>query len=232
LQVSGSVRELFEDACAELSRDKLLLQSKYEASPKLQLHQVNGDLMWLAAELALERTTSVLSMSRQVCPVDNDEVLGCMLHLLRPEAHTFEQFCALVRARQLTKKGPVRSLSSLLDEMPSCLCRLLWPQATGLQLVNQFYGKPLSISDSRVFIGGPSDSQLPWGLIVESATCLASFQLKTVFGCNGCKLGVLEREVFIIANRQHGCLWRIKAVDDAHIKIYSEKGELGSMAGV
>lgn len=237
--MSPSVLTLFEDAAAVLARDKAVYMSiytKYKHSPQWiphysQLHEQNKDLIWLAAEVAFDRCLGDvhrLQMSRHVCPVNNDEVLGCVLFLLCKEKKTFEEFCIFAKARQLTKtaESPVRSLSHLLDDLPTCMRHLLWSDCNskGFQLVNQFFQQSLCNLNSMVFVGGPTNSELLWGLSVDPATSLASFQLKTAFGCTGCKLSVQNGDVCIIAYRQDGCQWKIKAVDDTHIKIYTEKG--------
>jgi hypothetical protein len=228
--VPTGVRTLFEDAFAALAKDTPLFRSIYSKNSTAyllrKLHQQNGDLIWLGAEVALDRCQGdVRRVSEKVCPVDNEEVLGCLLCLLREkvEKKSFEEFCVFSKARQLTKTAecPVRGLDHLLDSMPPCLRHLLW--SDGFQLVNEFYLQPLCNVNGKVFVG---EAELVWGVSVEPASGLAHFQLKTAFGATGSRLSVQSGQVCIIAHRRDGCLWKVKAVDDAHVKICTDHGIL------
>jgi hypothetical protein len=194
--------------------------------PPLNLSK-NRDMIWSAAIVAFERlqgNVHQMQMSEQVCQVDNHEVLACILCLMFRETvqkHSFEEFCIFAKARQLTEmaEGPVRSLGRLLAEIPSCVCHLLWPDSNcpGFQIANKFFQQPLSILiDSRVFVG---DEQLLWGVEIEPTSCLAAFQLKTA---GGSRLIAQDGEVCYSEGQRAG--WKIKIVDDLHVKIYSEKG--------
>jgi hypothetical protein len=231
--VSGSVRTLFEDAFAVLSQDCSLYKgifSKLSTTHSLrQLLLLNGDLLWLAAEVALDRCHGDVHQlsGTPVCWFDNQEVLGCLFYLLieKVEKNSFEEFCIFAKARQLTKTAecPVLSLSHLLDNIPTCLQYLLWsdPHSRGFQLVNEFYLQPLCNVSGKVFVG---EAELLWGMSVEANSCLASFQLKTAFGSTGSRLSAHNGQVCIIANRRDGSLWKIKAVDDLHVKISTDRG--------
>jgi hypothetical protein len=136
------------------------------------------------------------------------------------QKHSFEEFCIFFKARQLTEmaEGPLRSLGRLLTEIPSCLRHLLWfdSNSRGFQIVNKFFQQPLCILNSKVFVG--AEQQL-WGVDIEPTTCLATLQLKTAADA---QLIAQDGEVCYSEGQKAG--WKIKVVDDLHVKIYSEKG--------
>jgi hypothetical protein len=243
IEVEPEVRECFDTSIVKLSNGKENFKYIYQqfglstASGKVvpnevsQMHLLNRDLIWLAAERGYEQCNGdvhQLSMSQQVCLVDNYEVLGCILCLMlreKVQKHSFEEFCVFAKARQLTEavEGPVRSLERLLAEVPTCLRRLLWPDSNspGFKIVNDFFQQPLCLQNSKVFLRGHADVQL-WAVDIEPTTCLASIQLKSL-GDAKLTLSAQDGDV-CCSNNLKQVSWKIKAVDDEHFNIFTDKG--------
>lgn len=188
----------------------------------------NRDMVWLLAKVAFERlkgNVHLLKMSEQECQVDNEEVLACILCLMlrdKVQKHSFEEFCVLAKAQQLTEASerPIRSLCRLMDEVPTCLHRLLGLGAK-YQLINKFFQQPLCVLNSKVFVGEPADEQLMWAITLQPVTMLATFLMENY---SDGRLSAQTREVAYSDSQKAG-LWKIKAVDDQHVKIFSEKGK-------
>jgi hypothetical protein len=185
------------------------------------LHESHIDMVWMSASVEMYEWYLGDVHQLHISEADNKEVIGCILRLMLNDyvqLHSFDEFCVYAKAQQLTEMagGPVRTLSRLMAETPSCLRRLLSP---AFQLVNKFFQQPLCLLKSKVCLGGPLDGQL-WGVQVDPATSLATFQLKNQ---DGGKLSAQERDVCYSADLAG--LWKIKTVDDLHVKIYSENGK-------
>jgi hypothetical protein len=131
---------------------------------------------------------------------------------------TFDNYDSLSKLLKM-KFEELRSM------VPPCLQLLLWPEpAAGakLRLVNKFFNSPLFSSDSKVYCwlpGNQKDDQL-WSARVDLNTCLVTFTHPR---------GNLNSQVAgktLSLAEEKSCIWRVKPIDQLHVKIFLQDGNL------
>jgi len=116
------------------------------------------------------------------------------------------------------------SFEQLKAKAPSCLRLLMWPERddTKMQLVNKFYGSPLCILQHRVLCSERSDDKdgehfcsatFDPDKVLTSFSLLAGNTAMTLDTSEGSSVGVWN-----------ALRWRLKAVDEHHVKICTDDG--------
>lgn len=128
--------------------------------------------------------------------------------------------------------GPAYGFSNLCQEQklpyeklqakaPCCLRMFLWSESAGakFRLVNKFYNSALSSSDSKVLCGlkpvNQKEDQL-WSAEVDTANFLVTFS----HHAGGNLSSQVEGGTLTLT--ADGSRWKVKAIDNHHIKLYSE----------
>jgi hypothetical protein len=117
------------------------------------------------------------------------------------------------------------SFEQLKAKAPSCLRLLLWPESdeTKMQLVNKFYGSPLCILQHRVLCSGSSvenDGEHLCSATFDPDKVLTSFSF--LAGNTAMTLDTSEGSSVGVWN---ALWWRLKAVDEHHVKIGTDDGK-------
>jgi hypothetical protein len=116
------------------------------------------------------------------------------------------------------------SLEELKAKAPTCLRLLLWPDENQLQLVNKFFDSPLCIQQDKIVCSNSSpDKDLLCSATVDPKTSLTTFSFKS--GTESCKLDATVLEDNTAEKPWIGTLWKVKAFDDTHVKIFTDDGE-------
>jgi hypothetical protein len=96
----------------------------------------------------------------------------------------------------------------------------LWPKAAGdvvFRLINKFLNAPLHCTNLKVFCGPTTNRRVAqfWSAQVNSSTCLTTFSVQEKR--LSCKMLSGAAPVGLTKG---GTEWKIKTVDDHHIKLY------------
>jgi hypothetical protein len=110
-----------------------------------------------------------------------------------------------------------KNFEELKAKAPPCLQLLLWPEPAGakFRLINKLFNFPLSFSASKVFCcptENQNDDQL-WSAEVDLSKDLTSFKVQG----SSVNFGLLH---MMTVSSDKGTEWKIKAVDEHHIKLY------------
>jgi len=110
-----------------------------------------------------------------------------------------------------------QNFEKLKAKAPPCLQLLLWPKPAGakFRLVNKLFNFPLSFSASKVLCcptENQNDDQL-WSAEVNLSKDLTSFKVQG----SSVNFGLLHMKT---VSSDKGTEWKIKAVDEHHIKLY------------
>jgi hypothetical protein len=149
------------------------------------------------------------------------------------QLNTNEAFCLFNELkRYMTLDSPEceapevkAAFNKLKAEAPKCLHLLLWPEdetRQQLRVVNKFYDSPLWVQqEQKLFCFSGAEDEQTCSVSVDPNTALTSFSFKSGDAC--WKLDALESEsmarVALI-----GARWKLKAVDEQHVKIFTDDG--------
>jgi hypothetical protein len=144
---------------------------------------------------------------------------------------TFEAFRIFVWVKHNLSSSPINAsikqkFYELQAKAPPCLQLLLWPEPAGatFRLVNKFFNSPLFSTDSNIFCWLPADQKedQPWSAQVDLKTSLVNFTRK------GGNLNTLVSEGTLCLAHELSPKWKVKAVDEHHVKIFSNDGNFPS----
>jgi hypothetical protein len=117
------------------------------------------------------------------------------------------------------------SLEQLKAKAPTCLRLLLWPEKdkTQLRLVNKFFDSPLCIQKQRVVCCSArgEDEELLCSASVDPVKVLTSFSFDS--DDSTLNLDASDGKTKISLG---GTRWRLKAVDEHHVKICTDDGKI------
>jgi hypothetical protein len=116
------------------------------------------------------------------------------------------------------------SHEELKAKAPTCFRLILWPdeEEHQLQLVNKFFDSSLSIQqDKSVCSNSSPDADLLCSATVDPVTALTTFSFKSGAKLDAAALEDTETKKPWIGTH----LWKLKAVDDTHVKIFTDDGE-------
>jgi hypothetical protein len=145
------------------------------------------------------------------------------------QTNTFEAFCLFNLVKQCMEVDNYKSLQphwkrsfeQLKAKAPACLRLLLWDQDQ-VQLVNKFFDSTLCIQHEKIICSSSSsEKKIFCSTSVDRDTALTTFSFKSG------KMDASSLET-ITANAKEpriGSKWRLKAVDETHVKIFTEDGE-------
>jgi hypothetical protein len=139
---------------------------------------------------------------------------------------TFEAFriFTLVKSN-LGDRDTEHYFRELLLKAPPCLQLLLWPKPAGakFRLVNKFLKAPLYCVNTKVLCGIPPalcrDAQ-SWSAQVDPLTGLTTFEIEGNKESNRFLNGKTGAIPAGLCNNGTG--WKVKAVDDHHVKLYAD----------
>lgn len=198
-----------------------------------QMHRRNPVLCALILQFAtfyfdgsLERTRRLLSAAREL---EFHEPVGFLLSKLheqmakRMQQDTFEAFQIFVLVKQHVESEDFESqnaqtkalFQNLLLEAPQCV--QLFLGFGPIQLINRFTATPLCNS------GGPAPEKQATPLTIRP---LASLRIKLLATALNLELGPVRSDGSLTASLDDGTEWMVRAHDQHHIKIYSQKGML------
>jgi hypothetical protein len=142
---------------------------------------------------------------------------------------TFEAFRLFNEVKFCTSFEMYKSLEPKLKEpyeqlkskAPTCLRLLLWPEGDPVQLVNKFFDLPLSIENNAIVCCNSKNEKGSTSVDRESALTTFSFN----HGGIKWKLDADALEDAATKQPWTGTQWKLKAVDDTHLKIFTEDGK-------
>jgi hypothetical protein len=229
--VDGGVRERSTAVYEQLDEHKDVY---FPDGQKMEtLHNDNCHLDSIGAEFVLFYYDGVLEKARFLLSAASnvdyfgatEQILGALCRQMTQlgQLGTFEYFAIFCQVKDLMSRAEFSSLDDaeklpfeeLQAEAPLCLRLLLWPE-TEFRLVNKHYKAPLFATDSRVscWLAADQKEDQLWSAQVDTATCLLTFshQAGNLSSASGS----------ICLEAEEATKWRVKAVDDNHIKIYSD----------
>lgn len=150
------------------------------------------------------------------------------------QLNTFEAFCLFNELKNYMALESFESLQAeekssferLKAKAPTCLHLLLWPEGNEnqLRLVNKFFGASLSVQQDRIVCINSEkdrDDELNCSATLDPVEALINFSFKS--GHTTLNLDATAEGTAKVA--EHGTKWRLKAVDDHYVKIYTDNGK-------
>jgi hypothetical protein len=249
LNVDASDREKCTSTCMELDKNKKLYFEIYQGylenldEEKIRaLHKSNWHLESIMSEFLdyyydgdLEKALFLLSAAKNGCYyLTRFQILNSLYKRMGyfDQLGTFEAFRIFTRVKHNLNCSPIDVLSKqefqkLQAKAPTCLRLLLWPEPAGakFRLINKFFDCPLVSSDSNVFCCLPKnqkDDQL-WSAEIDPSTGLTSFKMQ---GKRMCFSFLTGKSTDDVGPTEDVTEWKIKAVDEHHIKLYFDGNSL------
>jgi len=198
---------------------------------------VSEFVSWYYKKEDLSRVQNLLSAARATnCFIAIERILTRLQIEMDKfqQMNTFEAFClfnmvklymALDRYKILEQKLKA-SYEELKAKAPTCLRLLLWPdqEDNQLQLVNKFYDSSLCIQQDKIICSNSTlDKELLCSATIDPVTALTTFSFKS--GIKNCKLDAVALEDIKTKKPWIGTQWKLKAIDDTHVKIFADDGE-------
>jgi hypothetical protein len=181
----------------------------------------------------LSRVQTLLSAARATnfCTAIERILIQLHVEIFRSQqTQTFEAFRLFnevkhymtLNAREFDPKVNT-SLEQLKAKAPSCLRLLLWPEKNEnqLRLVNKFFDSPLCIQHEKVLCCSADDEELLCSATVDTVKVLTSFSFNS--DDSSLNLGASDGTTKISLV---GTQWRLKAVDEHHVKICTDDGKI------
>jgi hypothetical protein len=190
---------------------------------------------WYYKKDDLTRAQKLLSTARAI---NSLRFIERILTPLQNEMHkfqqmnTFEAFCLFNMVKYYMAHDHYKtyaptlkaSFEELKAKAPTCFRLLLWPDENQLQLVNKFFDSPLCIQQDKIVCSNSSlDKDLLCSATVDPKTALTTFSFTS--GAKSCKLDAAALEDIKTKKPWIGTQWKVKAVDDTHVKIFTDDGE-------
>jgi len=196
------------------------------------LHNDNCHLDSIGAEFVhfyyngvLEKARYLLSAASNIAFFGAaEQILAALSKLMTHfgQLATFAYFAIFCQVKDLMCRAKFSTLDEaekepfeeLQAEAPCCLKLLLWPE-TEFRLVNKCFEAPLISTGSKVtcLMAADQKEEQLWTAQVDTETCLVTFSHQ---GGNLCSASGS------ICLAEDATKWKIKAVDDNHIQIYSD----------
>jgi hypothetical protein len=212
-------------------QDKQILQKMHTRNWHL-CSIVPEFVTWYYKEEDLTRAQNLLSAARATgCFIAIERILTQLqieMHKFQ-QMNTFEAFSLFNEAKyNMASRISYKNLEpkwkapfeQLKAKAPTCLRLLLWPDQdqNQLQLVNKFYDSSLSIQHDKIICTNSSpDNELLCSATVDPITSMTTFSYKS-----GTKLDAAAVEDNTIKESWLGTRWKVKAVDDTHVKIFTD----------
>jgi hypothetical protein len=234
-------RDDFTFICTKLDKNKDVyfeIYRDYVEDPdgdKIKtLHDCNWQLLLILPEFVdsyydgdLDKASVLLSAVQNICFFSSRfKILNSLYKKMShfDQLDTFEAFRIFTVVKENLRSASLweQEFEELQAEAPLCLRLLLWPEPAGAKfwLVNKFLDAPLHCTKTRVFCGPPSATRISdqlWRAKVDPSTGLTAFKMRgrrLSFSFLNGKPPVGQ------ANKKTE--WKIKAVDEHHIKLYFE----------
>jgi hypothetical protein len=252
MNVPKETQKLCTDVVEKLTKHKLTFFQHYQKYVEdqdklksLKLHKRNQNLCSIVSEFVtwyykqedLTTVQNLLSAARATeCFIAMERILTQLQIEMQKfqQMNTFEAFRLFNEVKKIMKRTDYDSLEpeakasfeELKSKAPTCLRLLLWPdkEENQLQLVNKFYDSPLSFKQDQFICSNTSlDKELLCSASVNRKTSLTTFSFKS--GTESCKLDVTALEDNKTKKPWIGTPWKLKAVDDTHVKIFTDDGE-------
>jgi hypothetical protein len=151
------------------------------------------------------------------------------------QTNTFEAFRLFHEVKYYMNLDTYKSLhpkwklafEELKAKAPTCLRLLLWSEGdeNQLQIVNKLFDSSLSVHQDRIVCSSASlGKELHCSATVDPDTALTTFSFKS--GAKCCKLDAtaMEDNYYDAKQPWTGTPWKLKAVDDYHVKIFTDDG--------
>jgi hypothetical protein len=249
--VSKATQKLCTNVMEKLTKHKLKFFDHYQKyvedqdKQKLQkLHKRNWHLCsimsdfvtWYCKKDDLSRVENLLSAAIATDTFITIERILTQLQIEMQkfqQMNTFEAFrlfnmvklCMAFDCYKNLKPECKASYEQLKAKAPTCLRLLLWPdqEENQLQLVNKFFDSSLYIQKEKIVCSNvPPNKDLLCSATVNPKTSLTTFSFKC--GTKRCKLDAAAFEDS--TTKQSGNRWKLKAVDDTHVKIFTDDGKI------
>jgi hypothetical protein len=248
--VSKANQQLCTDVLDKLNMHKLQFFQHYQKyvedkdKQKIQkLHEGNWHLRSIVSEFVTwyykkDDLTTVQNLLYAAREIDNFYAIERMLTSLQIEMHKFQQMNTFEAFRLFNEvkynmeddnyESQEPKLKASFEELkakaPTCLRLLLWPDEDRLRLVNKFYDSPLGIQQENFLCSNSSlDTELLCRASIDLDTALTIFSFKS--GTKRCKLDAAALEDDTAEKPWIGTQWKLKAIDDTHVKIFTDDGE-------
>lgn len=246
--VDRGVQERYKTTCSQLDENKNVYFELYrsyvenpDAKIMVDLHDDNCHMDSIGAEFVnfyydgdLKKARFLLTTASNVPYFSaTDQILVSLFKQMNKfgQMATFEYFAIFVQVKDLMSREKFSSLDAseklpfeeLKAKAPDCLRLLLWPETDAgakFRLVNELLENPLYCYDSEAFflLSAFQTTEQLWRAHVDTVTCLVTFSHE------GRKLSS-EVTKGHLQLTEDGTQWKIKAVDQDHIKIYAEDGQ-------
>ena len=216
-----------------------------------KVHEKNWHLLSILSEFVTwyykkDDSTTVQNILSAARATHNFRATQCILTQLQIEMQKFQQmntfeafrlynevkdyieYIDLVNVQSYEPEFE-EAFEELRAKIPTCLRLLLWSdlgrgKKLKLQLVNKFFNTPLRFQQDRfVCSDSSSDKEIFFTTYVDANTALTTF----CFVADGIEICVLTIHALenTTAESWIESVWKVKAVDDTHVKIFTDDGE-------
>jgi hypothetical protein len=240
---NGAVQEKCLTVCNELAQNKEVyfeIYRGYLTSPdtnKIKMvHQDNCQLNWIVTDFVhffydgdLEKVHELLSAAKNVSKYTTRiQILQSLYEKMSlfNQLGTFEAFKLFTLVKHSSSNSMDASTKNKFIELqakaPPCLKTLLWPTAE-FRLINKFLNTPLHSNNTKVFCGPPAaiSDALLWSAQVNPSNSLITLKIQGNKRAYSSKLnGRTGKSPARLSS--NGTEWKIKPVDDNHVKLYSD----------
>jgi hypothetical protein len=238
--ISKETQKLCTDVVEKLNMHKLQFFQHYQKYVEdvqnfQKLHKPSGYLCSIVPEFVTwyykkEDLTRLQNLILATIHIDDLSVIERILTQLQIEMHksqqmnTFEAFCLFNEVRERIQFRNNEPLEQLKAKIPTCLRRILWHGQNQFQLVNKYYDSPLCIQQDTIICSNSSlDTELLCKATVDPINSKVSFSFQS--GTESCKLDAAALKDNTIEETWLGTQWKVKAVDDTHVKIFIDDGK-------